>query len=568
MLRMYFQMNLRILTVVLGSLTQSLSLPSFKSKDVSLDGYISADSFIRVKEGFPVSKVPVSASTTYYFTGKARMLEDPEDVPFLKVNTYARLKLITGAVQSLHIGSQMMVNVATGWFEFGGDLTTPEGTVTLGIKVSVIGHQLKVEVDGTSLRLQELSVDANWKEEANKRIDSIRKGDLQINFKVDSNYDTSKLEFHLGQTKTAFPIGSTVTAGRLNSNTEVNIKYTEALTKYFNMGVPPNELKFRLMESTEGSPRFDWGDRAIDGLEKLNLKSRAHCLVWGRSDRIPSWLLNKDAKGIKEALIRRWTYMAEHWGDRFAHYDVNNEQLHGQWYSGKLNDTDLLTWMFKEFHSLVPSAKLFVNDFAVFAGATHNIAYKRQVERLLATGAPVGGIGVQAHFSKPSPMVSYMVSCINRENDCGLQVGFQKRLDVLAQTGIPIWLTEMDVRFGNDDEQVAFLDDILRLTFSLPYVEGIIFWGFWDGHIENNVRPFMTGPNFELTKYGEKFDELLLKEWRTHETFGLPSTLSVSKRAFYGQYKLTATYENSTLWTKDIELKADGNGNAVYDIDI
>ncbi|ELU03049.1 hypothetical protein CAPTEDRAFT_54676, partial [Capitella teleta] len=169
---------------------------------------------------------------------------------------------------------------------------------------------------------------------------------------------------------------------------------------------------------------------------------------------------------------------------RFAHYDVNNEQLHGQWYSGKLNDTDLLTWMFKEFHSLVPSAKLFVNDFSVFAGATHNIvccfhtcagiesysqmfhslqAYKRQVERLLATGAPIGGIGVQAHFSKPSPMVSYM-----------------KRLSVLAQTGIPIWLTEMDVRFGNDDEQVAFLDDILRLTFSLPYVEGIIFWGFWD----------------------------------------------------------------------------------------
>ncbi|ELU03051.1 hypothetical protein CAPTEDRAFT_148807 [Capitella teleta] len=205
--------------------------------------------------------------------------------------------------------------------------------------------------------------------------------------------------------------------------------------------------------------------------------------------------------------------------------------------------------MFKEFHSLVPSAKLFVNDFAVFAGATHNIAYKRQVERLLATGAPIGGIGVQAHFSKPSPMVSYM-----------------KRLSVLAQTGIPIWLTEMDVRFGNDDEQVAFLDDILRLTFSLPYVEGIIFWGFWDGHIEHNVRPFMTGPNFELTKYGEKFDELLLKEWRTHETFGLPSTLSVSKRAFYGQYKLTATYENSTLWTKDIELENNTNGVVFVEI--
>jgi GH35 family endo-1,4-beta-xylanase len=52
---------------------------------------------------------------------------------------------------------------------------------------------------------------------------------------------------------------------------------------------------------------------------------------------------------------------------RFKHWDVNNEQLHEEWYSEKLQDPHLLSWMFKEFNALVPSTKLFLNDFMVYA---------------------------------------------------------------------------------------------------------------------------------------------------------------------------------------------------------
>lgn len=52
---------------------------------------------------------------------------------------------------------------------------------------------------------------------------------------------------------------------------------------------------------------------------------------------------------------------------RFSHWDVNNEQLHEAWYAEKLSQPNILSWMFDEFHKMVPSAQLFVNDFFVFA---------------------------------------------------------------------------------------------------------------------------------------------------------------------------------------------------------
>ena len=56
----------------------------------------------------------------------------------------------------------------------------------------------------------------------------------------------------------------------------------------------------------------------------------------------------------------------------------------------------------------------------------------------------------------------------------------QSRLDVVAEAGLPIWITELDVRDEDMNIRADRYEDILRLYFSHEAVEGILLWGFWD----------------------------------------------------------------------------------------
>lgn len=59
---------------------------------------------------------------------------------------------------------------------------------------------------------------------------------------------------------------------------------------------------------------------------------------------------------------------------------------------------------------------------------------------------------------------------------------FQTRLDRLATVGLPIWITELDVENVNKAARADGYDDAVTLYFAQPEVEGILLWGFHDGH--------------------------------------------------------------------------------------
>ena len=50
---------------------------------------------------------------------------------------------------------------------------------------------------------------------------------------------------------------------------------------------------------------------------------------------------------------------------RLTHWDVNNEQQHGDWYEQKVGDQEIMEWMFEETYRQDPNVLLFLNDFAV-----------------------------------------------------------------------------------------------------------------------------------------------------------------------------------------------------------
>jgi len=79
-----------------------------------------------------------------------------------------------------------------------------------------------------------------------------------------------------------------------------------------------------------------------------------------------------------------------------------------------------------------------------------------------ANGAEIDGIGVQGHFDEDvEPLV------------------VKARLDNLATLGIPIWVTEYDSKTPDVNKRAENLENLYRIAFSHPAVEGIIMWGFW-----------------------------------------------------------------------------------------
>ena len=80
----------------------------------------------------------------------------------------------------------------------------------------------------------------------------------------------------------------------------------------------------------------------------------------------------------------------------------------------------------------------------------------------------------------------------------------QRRLDTLAEAGVPVWVTELDVNMDDYSDCAQAYEDLLRTMFSHPVVEGIIMWGFWD---EDHLFPFcphVVGENLTVSAMGKR----------------------------------------------------------------
>lgn len=116
---------------------------------------------------------------------------------------------------------------------------------------------------------------------------------------------------------------------------------------------------------------------------------------------------------------------------RLLHWDVNNENLHGDFFERHTKDPDITQKMFQWIHSIDPSIKLFLNDYAVLPVSTmttvrtHTLclsqvncwrcfrqillkyvkcqlfffqAIKNQAQNFIKNQVPIGNVGLQSHF--------------------------------------------------------------------------------------------------------------------------------------------------------------------------
>ncbi len=382
---------------------------------------------------------------------------------------------------------------------------------------------------------------AQWRSEAEDRIDEVRKSDLGVTVVDSDGTPVPDAAVSVRMQEHAFDFGSAVSAEHVNGDGDDDETYRETFLEDFNVGVLENALKYP-------SFRGSWGDSkegalaALDWLAERDVPARGHYLVWeeygtdgggGMAIEDPDSLSDEELQTRMLDLIRNH---ATDVGDRVAEWDMHNHPIWQSAIRDRLGWDAVLEWW--EAGNEATDAELYTNEMGNVAGGFNRDQHYEFVERLLDDGAPVDGVGFMGHAQLPEGNVTPPAELLST-------------YDRFAELDLPVLITEFDVQIDSrDDEeevewQTDYLRDFLTASFSHEAVEGVISWGFW---ADDHWRP--TGAYYDsdwtLRPHGEQYHDLVYDEWWTEEDGETDVDGAYATRAFRGEYEITVEYEGES----------------------
>lgn len=304
------------------------------------------------------------------------------------------------------------------------------------------------------------------------------------------------------------------------------------MLKYFNAGVNENSFKWSGVQPQPGPPNYTVFDNAVRWTQKVGWDLRAHTLLWGGNDNhsMPNWVRSLPTpKAIVDTCKMRVIRDVTRYRGIIKEYDVINEPLsgHADWLRKTVGDS-ILWDSFKWARSADPDAELYVNDYNVEYNWGQAVEYRNLIQRMLANGAPVTGVGMQAHFwDCCRPNVNELVSNVN----------------IVAQTGLPIKFTEYDYG-GNltQAQQAADYIMVLTIAFSHPSIVGMYHWSLRDGWswrensgmFDSSGRPKLAADT--LLHYTKK-------RWATNFDTIVNNANPLIFNAYHGNYTIEAEFD-------------------------
>jgi endo-1,4-beta-xylanase len=429
---------------------------------------------------------------------------------------------------------------------YGNQWTKLEGAYTVNVTGTLTELTIYFEgpAAGVNYYLDDVNVvDAgDWEEEANARIEQIRKRDAQITVVNQFGSPVAGVDVDINQVKHQFAFGSCINGLVLS-----NPSYAQFFKDHFEWAVMENESKWYSNEYTQGNVTYTTADNIYNWCAANEITMRGHCIYWEVEGTVQDWIKNlayaplPAASPLRTAVENRMNSAVNHFKGKFVHWDVDNEMLHGSFYKDRLGAA-IHPWMFQAAHAIDPNCKLFVNDYSVVSGGEAE-AYKAQIQDLIDNNAPVQGIGAQCHMGTIEPLTVY------------------SRLESLAEMNLPIWCTEYDFAAADENARADGLEKFYRTAFSHPSVEGILMWGFWqNSHWRDDC--YIVNADWTLNEAGRRF-ESLMNEWTTNDVNISDSSGNVNFRGFAGTYKITLAIPGVIAKTDTIELEQ-GQTTAEY----
>lgn len=266
-------------------------------------------------------------------------------------------------------------------------------------------------------------------------------------------------------------IGTAVAAHHLNETA-----YAQTAATEFGTVTHENSLKWESVQPQQGQYDFGGADQVVDFAEANGQDIHGHTLVW--HSQLPSWVA--DGSFTENELL---TIMDDHISTTMGRYagqidtwDVVNEPMGD---NAQLRDSvfqrtlgvDYIAESFRMARAADPSADLYINDYSIDGINAKSDAYYDLVVDLLAQGAPLDGIGFQAHLIE-GQVPGSMGANIQRFVDLGLDVRITE-LDVRVTTPA----TAADLQGQADDYR-----EVMNLCLGIDGCTGVTVWGVTDAY--------------------------------------------------------------------------------------
>lgn len=411
--------------------------------------------------------------------------------------------------------------------------------------LSVINYGQTVRIDDlpkSRITYRGREPDAPWRQAALDRIEQIRKGDFIITITDTAGRPVPGAEVQMKLRRHRFGFGVAIDAEAIVGNSPDDQKYREIILSLFNRAVFGNDMKWYSTWNGISAQT----DQAVAWLREHGIDIRGHTLMW------PSWRwspgglreFRDDPDEIRRRVNDHITLMASHFRGKLIHWDVVNEPYSEHDIIDLLGGRQVMVDWFKLARQADPDARLYLNDYGIFDSGhganAHADHFYETIAFLQASGAPIGGIGIQSHFASDLPPPEALL----------------KTLDRFASFGLPIEATEVSLDLDDRELQADYFRDYMITLFSHPSVEGIVQWGFWT---KRHWRPegAFWDDDWNVRPHGQVLIDLLTRQWTTAATVTADEQGTARVRGFYGTYDVEVSAGGRRA-TMTAECPADG----------
>ncbi|KAJ6345722.1 hypothetical protein OIU78_008389 [Salix suchowensis] len=377
--------------------------------------------------------------------------------------------------------------------------------------------EAEIWVDNVSL--QPFTME-QWRSHQDESIDKERQGKVRFEARYANGTAIEGAGFSIKQTRSDFPFGCCMNYHIINST-----DYQHWFALRFRHTTFTNEMKWYSTEKIQGQENYTVADAMVSFAQKNSISIRGHNIFWDNPKYQPEWVKNLTSDELRKAAEQRIESVVSRYSGQLIAWDAMNENLHFNFFEDKLGKNATAEY-YARAYQLDPDTTMFLNEYNTIEDCRDEKAnpfnYMTKLDEILSYPGNQGisaGIGLQGHFGSGQPNLAYMRSS----------------LDILGSTGLPIWLTEVDV--GKDPNQAEYLEQVLREGHSHPAVKGIImFVGPANAGFNNTV---LADKDFKNTPAGDVVDKLI-DEWKFQtKEIKADGKGSIEIPLFHGDYNIT-----------------------------
>ncbi len=257
---------------------------------------------------------------------------------------------------------------------------------------------------------------------------------------------------------------------------------------------PEIAMKWDAIEESPGRFRFGPSDDLLGFAVQQGLRTHGHTLLWHAA--VPDWAQARLRSQSSWTPVQRYMEaVLSRYSGAIGRWDVVNEPIETGYCMDGLRGSvflevfgpDYVANALHEARRLAPGAELMINEFALEADSQvesdRRYHFLKLLERLKRAGAPLDGVGLQAHLDlSKGPIRTVVYTPFLRE---------------IASLGLFIVITELDVKEYDYAQPVDRRDrDVadataryLDIVLAEPAVRGVSTWGMSDRHSWLRVTP-------------------------------------------------------------------------------